>query len=376
MNFDLTFMSILIFFIVLFLLVLVHELGHFLAAKKFGIRVDEFGIGFPPKIFGKKYGETEYTFNWLPIGGFVRIFGENPDEESIDGPDRARSFVHKPKWQQAIVLVAGVTFNVLFAWLLITTSFIVGIPTEVDETELDTVRDVKLLVMNTLPDSPAMNAGLEPNDEIIGLRSESRGAVEPLTPATVSDFVAESGGEELTFVVNRAEGEATITVTPELGVIEDDPERAATGFHVSFAGIRSFPVHEALWEGTKMTWNLLAAVTVGIMSFFYDAFTFQADFTQVAGPVGIVGLVGDASALGFAYLVTFTALISLNLAVINMLPFPALDGGRLVFVLIEKIKGSPINPKVANRVNLIGFALLILLMIAVTYNDIIRIVTG
>ena len=369
-------MSILIFFIVLFLLVLVHELGHFLAAKKFGIRVDEFGIGFPPKIFGKKYGETEYTFNWLPIGGFVRIFGENPDEESIDGPDRARSFVHKPKWQQAIVLVAGVTFNVLFAWLLITTSFIVGIPTEVDETELDTVRDVKLLVMNTLPDSPAMNAGLEPNDEIIGLRSESRGAVEPLTPATVSDFVAESGGEELTFVVNRAEGEATITVTPELGVIEDDPERAATGFHVSFAGIRSFPVHEALWEGTKMTWNLLAAVTVGIMSFFYDAFTFQADFTQVAGPVGIVGLVGDASALGFAYLVTFTALISLNLAVINMLPFPALDGGRLVFVLIEKIKGSPINPKVANRVNLIGFALLILLMIAVTYNDIIRIVTG
>ena len=358
---------------VLAVLIFVHELGHFLAAKKFGIRVDEFGIGFPPKMFGKKYGETEYTFNWLPIGGFVRIFGETPDEDSIDGPDASRSFVNKPKWQQAIVLIAGVTFNVIFAWLLFWGAFMVGMPTAVDEDEVDTVRDVKLLVLQTLPDSPADVAGLKGSDQITRVMSETGEFAEALTPDAVSAFIASHGGQELSFDVIRGGEETTIGITPEVGVIDADPERAAAGFNMTLAGIQQLPIHLAAVEATTMTWNMLVSVTVGIGSFLWQAVTFTADFTQVAGPVGIVGLVGDASALGFAYLVTFTAFISLNLAVINMLPFPALDGGRLLFVLIEKIKGSPINPKVANKVNLIGFALLILLMIAVTYNDIIRI---
>jgi regulator of sigma E protease len=143
---------------------------------------------------------------------------------------------------------------------------------------------------------------------------------------------------------------------------------------MSLAGIVRLPPHEALWRGTVMTGELLTAVAVGLGGFLADAFTMRADFTQVAGPVGIVGMVGEASSLGIAYLLTFTAFISLNLAVINMLPFPALDGGRLVFVAIEKLTGRMIKPVIANTLNFVGFALLIVLMIAVTYNDILRLI--
>ena len=359
-------------FLVLCLLVLVHELGHVLAAKKFGIRVDEFGIGFPPKAFGKKYGETEYTFNWLPIGGFVRIFGEDPDEESTEGPDRERSFVHKPKWQQAIVLVAGVTFNVLFAWLLFTGGFMVGMPTAVDDENRDQVRDLRLLVTQVIPDSPAEAAGLKTSDQITAITAADGDVMSEKTAEAVSAFISERGGEELTISIVRDDTPQEINVTPENGVIEDEPERAAAGFVPTESGIERFAPHIAIAKGADMTVTMLWLVTKGIVTFFADAFTLQADFTQVAGPVGIVGLVGDASALGFAYLVTFTAFISLNLAVINMLPFPALDGGRLLFVLIEKIKGSPINPAIANNLNRVGMILLVLLIVAVTYNDIIR----
>ena len=126
-------MSIIIFLIILLVLVLVHEAGHFFLAKRFGIRVDEFGFGFPPKLFGKKWGETEYTLNLLPLGGFVKIFGETPDDENINGPDSARSFVNKAKWKQAVVLVAGIAMNFLLAWVLFSFGFMSGLPTSASQ---------------------------------------------------------------------------------------------------------------------------------------------------------------------------------------------------------------------------------------------------
>jgi regulator of sigma E protease len=367
-------MTVLIFFVVLFVLILVHELGHFLAAKKFGIKVDEFGIGFPPKLFGfkPKGSETEYTFNLLPIGGFVKIFGEDPNEENTSGPERERSFVHKPKWQQAIVLVAGVTFNVLLAWVLLVSLFMVGMPTAISPDERDEVRNARLLVLNVVPDSPAANAGITPSHEVVGVVASDGAEPDDLTPDAIVSFVSDRGGEEITFMVRDDTGIRNLLVTPEAGLIESDPERAAVGISMSLAGIMRLAPHLAVVEGTKMTAGLLGAVAVGLGGFLWDAITFRADFTQVAGPVGIVGMVGEASTLGLAYLLTFTAFISLNLAVINMLPFPALDGGRLVFVAIEAVTKRTIKPVVANTLNMIGFVLLILLMIAVTYNDIIR----
>jgi regulator of sigma E protease len=163
-------MAILIFIIILLVLVLVHESGHFFVAKKFGIRVDEFGFGFPPKLFGRKYGETEYTLNLLPLGGFVKIYGENPDEENTTGADASRSFVNKPKWQQALVLFAGIFANFLLAWLLFSIGFMSGLPTSVgSEPTGYKLSNVNLVVMSVSPKSPAQLAGLKTGDKIISI---------------------------------------------------------------------------------------------------------------------------------------------------------------------------------------------------------------
>ncbi len=367
-------MSILLFFLVLFLLILVHELGHFLAAKKFGIRVDEFGMGFPPKVVGKKIGETEYTLNALPLGGFVRIFGEDAEEETLSEEEKKRNFSFRPWWQKAIVLVAGVGFNILLAWVLFVGGFVWGMPTALSPEERADAQEVRLLVVRVLPNSPAARAGLRPGDEIVAAALPDGTVADELTPEKIVDFVAAAGAREVPvlFTVRRDGAVEVIPVTPQRGLIAEEAERAAVGVQMSLAGVKRLPLLPALWEGTRMTGTMLAAVAVGIAGFLYDALTLDANFSQVTGPVGIAGMVGDASALGFAYLVTFTAFISLNLAVINLLPFPALDGGRLVIVLLEALLRRPVNATAVQMLNRFGFVFLLVLMAVVTYNDVLK----
>jgi regulator of sigma E protease len=369
-------MSIIIFIIVLVALILVHEFGHFIVAKKSGIRVDEFGFGFPPRAwrFWKK-GETEYTLNWIPFGGFVKIFGENPDEESLRGPDSDRSFVNKSKWTQAAVLIAGVFFNIIFAWFLFFIVFVIGSPATISEDEIENARDIRLLIAEVVPNSPASLAGLEAGDEILGITSGNT-ALERLIPSEVSSFIEKHGERELTMSLKRGVDNIELTSTPQAGVIVEEPERAVLGISMGLVGLVSYPLPTALWKSIIFTIEITGLIAVSLFSFFASAFTLTADLSQVAGPVGIVGLVGEASTLGFVFLLNFTAFISINLAIINLLPFPALDGGRLFFLLIETIKGSPIQPRVANTANTIGFTLLILLMLLITYSDIARIVSG
>jgi regulator of sigma E protease len=366
-------MTIILFLAILFLLVLVHEFGHFIVAKKFGVRVDEFGVGFPPKLFGIKKGETEYTFNMLPIGGFVKIFGENPDTESLTGPEKERSMVHKPRWKQAAILTAGVAFNIIFAWMLFVVGFTVGLPTSISEDDLSRVTDPKLFVGAVLPDSPAEKTGLQQGDSIYEIVSEREMLTgDPLLPDAVSGFIGSVGTEEILLRIRRGDEDIELTVSPEQGILETEPERFAIGISMEIAGIMKLPVHEAIVEGTTVTYTMLVTVTKNISYFIKDALLFRADLSAVAGPVGIAGLVGEASALGFTYLLTFTAFISLHLAVINMIPFPALDGGRLLIVLIEGVVRRRIAPAVVNTMNTAGFILLLALMALVTYNDIVR----
>lgn len=361
-------MTVIIFLLILTLLIFVHELGHFVTAKLFKIRVDEFAIGFPPKAFSVTKGETKYALNLIPFGGYVKIFGENPDEESIEGPDKDRSFVHKPKWVQTIVLAAGVCMNVVLAWILISVSLMSGVAVSEHDYPGRELQDVQIMITTVVPNSPAHEAGVKGGDVITSIASGD----DVLRGASIEEyqaFIEPRANEELSLSLMRGGEAVETTVTPTVGIIE---RGAAIGIGMDNIGTLKLSFFEALWHGVKLTGTLLERVTVGLYQFITQAFTGQADFSQVTGPVGIAGLVGDARELGYTYLLTFTALISLHLAVINLVPFPALDGGRILFVAIEAVVRRPIPPKFANITNAIGFALLILLMVVVTWNDIVR----
>jgi regulator of sigma E protease len=361
-------MSVIIFFLVLFVLILVHEWGHFIAAKKTGMRVDEFGIGFPPKLIGKKKGETEYTLNALPIGGFVRIYGENADAVADTDTDKSRAFGSRPKWAQAVVLVAGVTMNVIFAWFLFFITFVVGVPMMVEESAA--TDKASLYVSAVLPKGP-LDGKLLPNSIVTKLEAGEADLINP-TPSTFTNFVQENAEADITVHYRLGEKVGEVTVTPVKDLTPELEGKAAVGVALSLVETKSYSVQEAISAASISTYKGLINITVGLFSLIADSVQGTADFSQVAGPVGIVGMVGDAADFGMVALLTFTAIISLNLAVINMLPIPALDGGRLLFVLIEAVTKRPINPIWAGRVNLIGFVLLMILMVVVTYNDILR----
>src|SRR3989339_1709093 len=357
-------MSIIIFIIILAILIFVHELGHFLVAKKSGIRVDEFGLGFPPKIYAKKWRGTTYTLNAIPFGGFVKIFGEDSHSGEISEADKPTSFVYKSKWIQASVLVAGVTFNIIFAWLCVSLGFMIGLPAGSNYSTFGETQGTALVITEVRPESPASNAGLASGD-IINLAS-SGGVVlqgETLTSENVRSLISNESTKKIEIIYRRGESLPTsVSIEP----VGSGGEKKMIGIGMDNMGILKLAPHLALLEGVRTTWLLTKATTVGLVGFLWDAVTLKSDFSQVAGPVGIAKVVGEANNLGFVYLLSLIALISINLAIINLLPFPALDGGRLLFVAIEAVIRRPINPKIANTLNLLGFAFLMLLMLTIT----------
>ncbi|MFA4975148.1 MAG: site-2 protease family protein [Candidatus Paceibacterota bacterium] len=376
-------MNILIFIIILLVLVLVHEFGHFFTAKRFGIRVDEFGFGFPPKLFSWKYGETEYSINLLPIGGFVKIFGEDMDEadllevgfldkkETVEKIDSARSLVNKPKYQQALVMFAGIFSNFLLAWLLFSVGFMSGLPTSVgSEPKGYTVKDPHLVLVSVLANSPAEMGGLKSGDKIVLIKS-GNDLVQNINPDILKSFIVSHGDKEIEFSYIRGKDETIriTNITPSISATNQNP---SIGIAMDEIGIVKLPILSALWEGLKLDWSVTKNTVIGLYTLIKEGITGKGSFSSVTGPVGMVGIVGDAYQFGFVYLLSFAALISVNLAIINLIPFPALDGGRLLFLLIEKIKGSRLNPKFANGANMVGFALLIILMLFVTYHDVVK----
>ena len=361
-------MSILIFIVVIVALIVVHEFGHFVVAKLSGMRVDEFGLGYPPRALTLgKAGGTEYTLNWLPFGGFVKIFGE--DGEGGD----PRAFSKRPRILQACVLIAGIAMNLLFAYVLITSALVMGTPRALSENELATARNVQLMVASILPGTPAARAGLLPGDTIESAK-DIQGEWRAVDPKSFSAFVAESKGNEISLAVVRNGKEQTMTATPTEGVVAADPFRYALGVEVATVGTVQLPLGAAITEGASLTWSATKLTAIGLWHFFYSIFTFSADLSQVAGPVGIAGVVGTASSQGLGDLFSIMAIISINLALINLIPVPALDGGRLLFVIIESVIRRPIKPSVAHAINAVGFVFLVLLMVVVTAHDIFKIV--
>lgn len=365
-------MSLIIFFAVLALLVLSHELGHFLAAKKAGIRVDEFGFGFPPRLWAWRKGETEYSVNLIPFGGFVKIFGENGVAD--DTTDLNRNFSLKPKWVQAIVLVAGVTFNVILAWVLLSIGLMFGLPASPDlihPGEQNVIRS--LVIASVLPQSPAALAHLESGDEIASLSVSVPAPVTITNPSAeeMQQFIAAQAPHEIVLEYRRNGEPEVVSIKPQANLAEG-VATPAIGVSLSEINLVKLSPLQAIMYGAKLTARLTVLTTTTFGTFIYKAIVGASSINELTGPVGLVSLVGEAAGLGWVYLLTFTALISVNLAVINLLPIPALDGGRLLFLLIEAIKGSALSARTVQVANITGFALLMLLMLVVTYHDIAR----
>ena len=366
-------MSILIFIFVLVVLIVVHELGHFIVAKMVDMRVDEFGLGYPPRalVLGKK-GETLYTLNWLPFGGFVKIFGENSEQLLVDGSEKdPRAFTSKNRLAQAFVLVAGVAMNLMFAYVLITGALIAGTPRALTPEELGNAKQIELAVGSIVPGSPAASTSIMPGDSILGAKTattEWRAA----DPKSFSAFVDQTKGAPLTLTVKHNGKEEAVTTAAKNGLVQSDPGRYVLGLQVGTIGVVPLSPWTALTYGAQLTWDSVVLTAEGLGHFFFSFFTFSADLSQVSGPVGIAGVVGAASGQGIGDLLSIMAIISINLALINLIPIPALDGGRLLFVIIESIIRRPIRPAIAYGLNAAGFVALVLLMVVVTVHDIYK----
>lgn len=370
-------LTIIAFLVVLSVLVFVHELGHFLAARRFGAAADEFGLGFPPRLFGFykstsgkwkwKWGrgevsdaaDTVYSLNMVPLGGFVKIRGENGEDKTD-----TKSFANKPAWQRAIMLSAGVIMNVLLAVVIFSFIFGFGAVQSIDGVDLKNaeVRDRHVMIAAVSEGSPAAQAELKPGDTIVAVNGSSIESVESL-----QNFVAGKAGEQLTYTLKRDGVEFTKEVTP---VTLAETNKGGIGIVISEMAFVRFPWYQAVVEGVKNTVFFLGAIVVGLYDLLARLVSGAGVSADVAGPVGIAVLTGQVVELGFMYLLQFAALLSLNLAVINILPFPALDGGRILFLIIEKIKGRPVKQQTEALIHNLGFILLIALVILVTFKDV------
>jgi len=356
-------MSFITLIIVISILVFVHEFGHFIVAKISKVRVDEFSIGFPPRLWSFRVGETLYSLNLILFGGYVKIFGENPDADSIDGPDSKRSFVNKNRGIQAAILIAGIAMNILFAWALLSASFMIGVREAASSPESAT----SVLIGSVLPGSPAEKAGLLQSDLVTSVTNAKGEKSSKVNSEIIQAAIGDSKGEPVTLTYSRGSDERTASIIATDGVVAGKP---AIGISMVDVADVHYGFFKAIYEGGKSTIDMTVATAVGLFGFFKSLFIFHADLSQVSGPVGIAGYLEQARAFGAATLFSFIAIISINLAIVNLLPFPALDGGRLLFVAIEAVIRRPLSPKIANTLNLLGFGILLLLMVVITFSDI------
>ncbi len=356
-------LAILVFIVVLGLLVFVHELGHFIMAKRAGMRVDEFGFGFPPRLFGIRKGETLYSINLIPLGGFVKILGED-GSETVD----PRSFGNKTFRQRLGVLVAGVSMNVIFAWVLLSIGVGLGLPTAVSENEPlpagASLRNVAVGILEVQAGSPAENAGIKPGDSIAQIGQEKITSVEQAQTLTKQD-----AGQPTVFVIKRGSTTLEKTITPRAN---PKPGEGSLGVALGSVGLMSYPWYQAPIRGAVAVFNMIFFTVSAFFGIIFQLLHGQSAGVALSGPVGIAVLTRDVTILGFIYILQFTAVLSVNLAIINAIPFPALDGGRVLFLIVEKLRRKKMNIKTEQWANIVGFVLLILLMVAVTVKDVGR----
>jgi len=346
--------TLLIFILILGILVLVHEFGHFIVAKKSGLTVEEFGFGFPPRIFSFKVNETVYSINLLPLGGFVKILGEDGGETNSP-----KSFSSKSAGIRSLITAAGVMMNFALGALLLIIGFYIGLPQVVNEENKAIAKNVQIQIIAISNNSPAEKANLKLGDSIEGFGEIS----------IFQDFINQNKEKEISLKIKRGEDYLDIKAVPRA----NPPEReGALGIALAKTGLISYPWYQSVWLGIKSAFIITWEIIKGFVGLIKNLLVAGEIPKEIAGPVGIAVMAGQATALGFIYLLRLVALISLSLAVFNLIPFPALDGGRLLFLGIEKIKGSKVNPKIENAIHSIGIVLLLALVVLITYRDILK----
>lgn len=374
------FLTIVVFVFTLLILVVTHEFGHFAAAKKFGVKVLEFGFGIPPRIWGKKVGETLVSINLLPIGGFVRLFGEDEaDQKVLKDP---RSFAAQPVWERIGIVVAGVLMNFLLAailfWIvLIAQGFKTEIPllTNYRFIGVNQTNETSVILGNIAKGSPAEAAGIKNNDRVI--------KVNGATIKDASQFIAitkQSAGSKIDLtLVDSEKNIRTVEITPRMTPPAGQGPLGVQLADLTVANLSFDTLGQKLASGITYSYNLTAyslEIFGNLISTSLKTRSAEPVSESVAGPVGLTNLTGSilqTSAPLLPYL-NFVALLSLNLGIVNILPFPALDGGRLFFLLFEAITRRKINPEIEKWIHTVGLAILLGLFILVTFSDIRKLV--
>ena len=338
-------MAIVPFLILFSILIFVHEGGHFLFSKLFGVKVEEFGFGYPPRILGKKIKGTLYSLNLIPFGGFARIKGEDP---RVTGED---SFSTQTLWKRALIVLGGVLGNFLLAWVLFTVLLVAGNPVPGD----------KVLVDEVLSGSPAEEVGIMPGDYVLSFEGERTETAEELVILTDKSL-----GRKAVVEVERDGAKFEVTVTPR----KDPPDgegplgvRISNSVAYESTSFWKAPF-VAFWQSVSTVWEMIVIV-VGMVG---DAF--RGEEVLIGGPVAIFAITGTYASYGLRIFLQFMAFLSLNLVIINLLPFPALDGGRLLLMAVERVRGKRVPPKTEQVINQIGFIVLIILMILLSVHDI------
>lgn len=383
--------TFLIFLAVLSVLVFVHEFGHFIVAKRAGLRVDEFGFGFPPRIvgvrrrgqatkssvawprrrweivwvnpkeFGVREGGTIYSINALPFGGFVKIKGESG--EGVDEPD---SFASRGAPTRIAIIVAGVFMNFVLAAVLIAAGYTLGFPQVLENgiSKYARVEDRRIEVLGVLLESPADQAGIRGGMRIIMGNGQTLESAE-----NFKTFIAEFAEQPVQLMVREGDKDKELTVTP---TILEQTKKPGIGVSIADTAQVRYPLWLAIPKGFVLAADMARTIVVSFAVLIRDAIVGRPVTADLAGPVGIAVMTGAAAREGFVYLLQFMAILSINLAVLNIIPFPALDGGRILFILIEKILRRPVARKVEGWIHGAGFALLIFLVLFVTYRDLGR----
>ncbi len=347
------------------ILIFFHELGHFIFAKLVGVKVLKFSLGFGPKLVSKKIGETEYIISALPLGGYVKPLGEEPGEE-LNEEDKPRAFNYQPVWKRALIILAGPVFNLILAYIIFVVFLSVKLPVAIPD-----LSSMTATIENVMEDSPAMRAGIKKDDTIVSINGKR------VTDwSEMSEVLSKNPGNEVSLGVKRGSDLINITLIPELVTIKDKEGRETTigrigiSKKLNFNVIQSTGILQAPLKGLEAVyyWSLLILESVGKL------LTGSISAKQLGGPIVIIDVASKAASIGaFAYF-NFIAIISINLAILNLFPVPVLDGGHLVFLSIEAVRGKSLSDKVMTVATKIGFAMLMLLIAFVFYNDTVRII--